>query len=707
MTTDISFDSNGNVTSLKYGSLEFAAPENDPQGLFILQFRDFIGNPLRISQGDFSKCIVAEAGEGKFQICHFDCIKIPGMSVIIDVSRKEDGIHWNISTEYEIPHIKMEWVDFPRLRMTRQAAAEWLLPIAEGTLIPDLELREKYGNFKCEYAEYPMTGVSSFYPGPLAMQFEACFCDDGGLFILCADPGHSPKSMDVHTDGTDACRLMFQHFTGGENSPGYDVVFAGYRGGWQEAAELYRNWMEEKDTLLPPKLCNTIPQLLADSPVFMIYPVKGSGRDCGDLPPNEYYPYVNILPVVERYREMWGGTFVTLLMHWEGTAPWAPPYIWPPFGGEKELKDFIDTMHRNGDQVGLYAYGIGWTMKSMTEKTFCLEEHFQQKHVENEICIGPRHEMYSRVCNGLRGQRLGYDLCPAREFTGKVVQEEISKAAACGVDYLQYFDQNQGGAAPLCYAKNHGHPELPGAWETMAMRKLFHKAVESGNGMVIGCENAAAQPYVDSCKLNDLRYHLAWGACGIPVPLYPFLFHEYTSGFSGNGVCLSFWIDTKETPFFLLWQLAWNFAYGNILSVVLKDGGKIHWNWGLSWSMPEPEQAPLLELMKNLTYWRRKLSKNYLASGRMLKVPEVDCKTLNIFLKHGKIMKVPGIISAAWQGIDGSKIILLVNCNGSEESCNIRAGGVIRHRDGSKTQTDGSFIIIPAYDAIAIELSQE
>lgn len=705
MMTDISFDRSGNLISLRCGNAEFAAQEKDPQGSFILQFRDIIGNPIRISRNDFSQCTVSEK-DGVFRISHSECRKIPGMQVNITVSKYPDGIHWNIAVEHENPYIKTEWVDFPRVSIARKTAEKWLLPFAEGTLISDLDSREKRNGFKCEYAEYPMTGVSGFYPGPAAMQFEACYGESGGLFILCADPSHAPKSIDVKTDGPDACRLMLQHFTGGENSPGYDVVFSGFQGDWQDAAELYRSWMEKNDPYLPSKLSDTMPEWLMESPVFLIYPVKGTGMDNGDLTPNEYYPYENALPVVERYRQMWGGSFVALLMHWEGTAPWAPPYVWPPFGGEKELKEFIDSMHENGDCVGLYASGIGWTMRSMTDKSYTLEDRFRKEHVDGEIAIGPRGERCSSVCNGLQGQRLGYDLCPAREFTEKTVRNEISKAAALGVDYLQYFDQNQGGAAPLCYAKDHGHPELPGAWETDAMRKLFQKAVESGSGMVIGCENAAAQPYLGFCRLNDLRYHLAWKTGGIPVPLYPFLFHEYTSGFSGNGVCLSFWIDMKKSPIFILWQLAWNFAYGNFLSVVLKDGGKIHWNWALPWDAPEPDQASVCELMKNLTFWRRELSRNYLAFGRMLKNPEAICKKITVSRVQYGPVELPAIISAAWQGLDGKKIILLVNCSGSEEVCSIRESGVLRYRDGSEKEMDGGSVTIPAYDAAVVQLSQ-
>ena len=58
--TNIRFDKQGNVESLRYGATEFAAQTSDPQGLFIIQFRDKVGNPFRLTQKDFSACEVLQ-----------------------------------------------------------------------------------------------------------------------------------------------------------------------------------------------------------------------------------------------------------------------------------------------------------------------------------------------------------------------------------------------------------------------------------------------------------------------------------------------------------------------------------------------------------------------------------------------------------------------------------------------------------------------
>ncbi|MEI3002922.1 MAG: hypothetical protein V8T86_18865 [Victivallis sp.] len=74
----------------------------------------------------------------------------------------------------------------------------------------------------------------------------------------------------------------------------------GFRGNWENAALIYRKWMEENDKSLPEKLFSNpqIPDWLKESPVVLIYPVKGNGFDTGSVSGNEYFPYSNALPTV-------------------------------------------------------------------------------------------------------------------------------------------------------------------------------------------------------------------------------------------------------------------------------------------------------------------------------------------------------------------------------------------------------------------------
>ena len=672
--------------------------------LFVIQMRDFVGNPYSYTVNNFAEA-QCSVSDNRVEIFFSECEELSGTTVKVTVAdNPSDELVWNIDVVPGRDFFKVEWIDFPRLKLKKSVDSRFLIPNAEGTLISSLEEREQKAPFKCQLAEYPLTGIDSFYPGPAAAQFEAVYDDVSGVYIGCHDVTDSPKVVDFMPHA-GRCRTVLQQFTEGEGTLPGSVVIRSFKGNWQDAADIYRSWMEVHSDL-PSKMAENMPPLLDLSPVIIAYPVKGFGIDAGGLTPNEYYPYMNALGVMERYNKLWNNSVMALLMHWEGTAPWAPPFIWPPSGGEELLKEYVDAMHERGNSVGLYSSGIAWTQKSMIDPSYSLEERFAADNVADEICTGPRGEAWSRVCNSPRGQRIGYDLCPGRTYTADVVCSEVAGASGIGVDYLQYFDQNQGCTSPLCYSKKHGHPGFPGAWRTRAMQNLLDKAQAAAGKTLIGCENAAAQPYVKVCKLNDLRNHLAWNTGGVPVALYSYLYHEYTSGFSGNGVWLHGGIDLPATPDFTIWNLAWNFVSGNLLSVILKDKGDIHWNWCQLWKDPAPEQEPLIKLIGNLSKWRRGEMKKFLVAGRMVKAPEVISPVCTIYTKNQTPPQLPAVSSAAWQDGDGTALILASSLKENaavtvrfdeEKSVKITSSSGVETLSGRELK-----ISVPALDAVLV-----
>ena len=703
--TKVMFNNEGYLDSLQLNGVEFAK-SGHKESIFKVQLRDFIGNPFMLASEDFKDVEVSE-NEDSIQVVYSNCPRLPETAVIVCAVVEEGSVNWQICLELANPNYQLEFADYPRLVLNYKFDSKILLPYAEGTLVSNLKDREEKCNFKCEYSAYPLTGINNFYPGPAAMQFEAIYNDRNGLYIGCEDPTHAPKTIDMLTCGDDAVILMLQNFTGGENKLAYNVKTSYFEGDWQTAAEIYRSFMEEKNPILPAKLHDRMPDWLKKSPVIIAYAVKGNGSDHGDLSPNEYYPYINALPTMEKYQKRWNNPVMALLMHWEGTAPWAPPFVWPPYGGEDELAKYIDAMHEKGNTVGLYCSGIAWTQRSMIDFNYTLEERYKEDNVAEEICIGPRGDTWSNVCNNPMGQRLGYDLCAYRDYTRNLVANEVGSASKLKVDYMQYFDQNQGCSSPFCYSKNHGHNSLPGAWLTQAMRDLLFNSQKAAGNTVLGCENGAAEPYMEICMLNDLRNHLAWGAGGKPVPLYPYLYHEYVCGFSGNGVCLSDWVDLEKNQYILKWIMAWNFVNGNILSPVLKDKGEFYWHWNLLWDKEEtPEQDMLIELIGNLSEWRRGLGMDFLVAGRMEKSPKVECSSNTVYLKQNRSETIPAIESACWSNLNGEKVLFLANYSSENVVCSVDVKGLLVSRNGEEIEFNGGEITVPKLDAIMIKLDK-
>lgn len=667
MNTAVAFDVKGNLTSLLCGNRDFAELEK-VSGLFVLQLRDIVGNPIRLKSEQFRECTVTSEGQD-WQLCYGGCREIPSLQVVIRAKRREDGVHWRLQANGLPDFLALEWADYPKLPIRRSPSMALLLPYCEGLLIDDVYLLEQNTFGRNEYLEFPLRGNASYYPGTESAQFLAVVQDNTCLYVACEDSAHTLKSLEIAVDTPESFRLVLQQYACGKNTFDYEVITSALEGDWYEAAERYRGWMKENDRTLPAPLPERIPGWLAEGPVILALPIKGEGLDAGSVSPNEYYPYENVAKLARTYHEKLNAPVLALLMHWEGTAPWAPPYIWPPYGGEEQMRDFIAEMHRDGNLVGLYASGIGWTQQSMIEPSYARTVQFKEEHLEEEMCRGPRQELHSAVCNGLHGQRLGYDLCASRKFTADVVCSEIEKAASAGVDYLQFFDQNPGGSAPMCYAWHHDHPAWPGPWMAENMAALLQKAGKAAGRTVLGCEYAAAEPFMKACRLNDLRGHLNW-SYGRPVPLHQFLFHEYSWGFSGNAIGLNQMLDTEATPGLLLWYLAWHFAAGNLLTVVMKEHGQIHWCWVNSWRNRGPEQEPICTLLANLAALRKGILGEIFLHGRMEKLPKLTVLKRDIVHLDKRVFKLEAVLCSAWSW-QGRRAILLVNSLEKTADCSL------------------------------------
>ncbi|MCI5648555.1 MAG: DUF6259 domain-containing protein [Fusicatenibacter sp.] len=458
----------------------------------------------------------------------------------------------------------------------------------------------------------------------------------------------------------------------------YDMVTADFEGEWHDAAELYRNWMQENADM-PVKLRDNIniPEWLAESPLVMIYPIRG------------------------KFSDKTNSKIMTLFMHWEGTAPWAPPYVWPPFGGEVLFRDFVDTMHKKGNLVGVYCSGIGWTVKSTLQPDFDLSDRYD----ESLICRTPADTIEQTRIIGDE-IRYGLDMCPYdTEKVGNIASGEIISIAKSGCDYAQYFDQNLGGESSFCYAQNHGHPAGPGIWQNESMIRLFRKIRMDldaiGSPMLLGCEGASSEPFIEYLTFNDLRYVFGFLA-GNPVPAYAYLFHEYINNFTGNQDWIEGSMDPLDNPECLLFRLAYSFAAGDVLSVTLGDQGNVIWGWGVQWDKKIPGQEQIFTLIRNLNAWRRQY-KEFLCLGKMVKPLELE-ETGDYILYLRKKIKIvyKSLLTTRWENTEGVQRQVIVNFMPYEQTCKIRCNKVYRFPEDTGTTYKGS-LKVASLNAVWVE----
>jgi hypothetical protein len=545
----------------------------------------------------------------------------------------------------------LEWFDGPQVNIRRSLTLLW--PYWDGCEVTDYSQREEWRPI----GFVPRgKGGGSAYPGICQMQFLAAYGEGRGVYFSAVDSRHTPKGVEWERVGDDCVRLSLQTFCGdldadGAWRPAFHYLLRPYAGGWMEACEIYRDWVR---TLPGFDHQPERPAWEFDSPVNVIYPVQGEGMDHGEMKPNGYFPFTNAMPTLEKYGRLFDSKIMALLMHWEGTAPWAPPYVWPPLGGEDGLATLRDALHARGDLLGVYCSGTAWTQVSCIDVGYTQEQKCEDEGLGRHMIRGPKGEIAASICNHPMGQRLGYDMCLTEEWTARTLDDELRKIARFGIDYCQFFDQNIGGGWLSCYARHHRHPPVPGAWATDAMlalqRRLLDTIRECGAEMTLGCEGAAATPYVPNLFYNDSRAGITI-YFGKPVPGNSFVFHEWMCNFSGN-MCYARHCD----PFYR-WMRA--FHYGEMMSVILGADGRLASAWGVPWDEDELDQDALVALVRRLNDLRKRYP-SFLLEGRMIR-PFLKCESHSARITHKDAwydlsIDTHEILVSFWENAKGERI---------------------------------------------------
>ena len=619
---------------------------------FNIGYRDIDGAAVEFSAADFQMDRVTEGNKHSF--CFYGNKKLSNIKIVFEVTNTEQrsickariiGVH---------PTLILEWFE-PVMPVISAAATQLVLPQSEGILVR----LEKINGQRCR----PGWHDYIFYPGAVEAQFMAAITDTHGLYFAAHDPTHTPKYLLYRSIPDGFCQLSVRYYCGTDSTDGYELpgelVLEKFTGDWMDAADIYRNWMDN-DPALPPK--GVFSELVKESPVVAIYPVRGKGSDKGEMSQNEYFPYSNAAPVLEKLSEKCESKVMALMMHWEGTAPWAPPYVWPPFGGEESLAQLRDRLHAKGNYLGVYCSGYAWTQFSWIDMNYSREDQFEQGHLAKEMIRGPHGELDAYICCGWASQRDGFDMCPAQDWARNTITQEVAKIAEFGIDYAQFFDQNIGGASHFCWSREHNHPPVPGVWQTNVMQSLLENLHEKYPNLMIGCEGAAAQPYLNRLSFNDLRFDCWTLGVHRSIPLYAYLFHEYINNFMGNQCGLHTRIDFEACPENLLWRTAKAFNSGDLLSVVLKDGGKIHWGWIVPWdNIAEPDQDDIITLVGNLNALRKKYPQ-YLNQGRMEHpLAQISGESWILRLHNNRSEEYEAFLHSTWQSPNGERAMFITN----------------------------------------------
>lgn len=680
----IVLDEKGGIESLIFAEKQFVGKRFP---LFNIRMRS--GASVTYISSDDAGNIACEATEdgGKIEFT-FDKVKF---FVEFTVSEK---IEWKFGIHNETGLI-IEWIDCPQIAVPNDLVANGgsgrvLLDINEGLLCEDIDHRTR--SFGYSEPEYPSEGLMGVFPAVVESQFVAYYDDTAGLYFAAHDKERNLKSVEFQKAGDDAIKLQIRLYPGvcadtTDYFTQYPTVMQFFKGGWEEPAELYRSWFEQNlpEGMKKIEENDELPEWYTDSPIVVAYPV--SGIHDVDVPnPNKLFPYANALPFIERFAEETDSRIMALLMHWEGTAPWAPPFVWPPLGGEDIFKEFASSLHEKGNLFGVYCSGTGYTIKSNLND-YSGKEKFEDEHLADIMCKAPDESLpLSHIC---RDQRSGYDMCVSCEKTKEILCSEAEKMASGGVDYIQILDQNHGGTPYFCYSGEHSHPPVPGKWQVEHMHELLSRLKEKvGKNVLLGCESAAAETYIPQLSLSDNRFSLNYH-CGKPVPLYAYIYHEYVNNFSGNAVNAHLMADVVKSPESFYLRMAHSFIAGDLMTIVMTENGEPAWNWCQKEFDYMPNREDVMTFIASANGYRRKAGKKFLCFGKMTKPCKVTSGEITVYKPFfpDYTTKYPEILTSCWISSDGEKAQFLANCTGNDTMCEIElpeSGAVVVDCDGSE-----------------------
>lgn len=648
----------GLVSSIIYKGVEICAKQSP---IFALRLTEKGGDILDLASNQAKGVLIDEKlREATFS--HFS----EDISVKVKFSQTERGISVRFSVENRTDKI-VEHVDIMPIVLKplvkNGGIGKILYPYNEGALIEDNDLR---ATCHLQYAEpqYPSMGSYGVFPNMIQSQFMAYLFGGSGLYVGAHDQRRGLKEIEYYAiDEQKNIKLEIRLYSGrgyGEDfAIDYDMVYEFFDGDWYDGAEIYRNWFYNH---LPQGLKKVkdnpdLPDWYFDFPLIVTYPVRGY-HDMDEMTPNELFPYINAMPYVDKFSKKTGARIMVILMHWEGTAPWAPPYVYPPFGGEEEFDKFYTALKEKGHVLGVYCSGFSYTEQSNVLASYDCKEILKDKETFKAFCAGRDGKvLHSKICEG---QRIGYDLCIASDKGREILDEAYDPLFAKGIDYVQILDQNHGGGQYFCYSNEHNHPPCVGPWMTEEMQKLLRDWNAKAGKTLLGCESASSEPFLPNLLFSDNRFELVH-FIGKAVPLYAYLYHEFLHNFMGNQVCCLFLADS------FLYRLAYSFSAGDMPTVVLSPKGMLLSNWGQRDTDNIPNEESVLTLVKNL---REIYLENlrFTCYGKMVK--PLPYKTGEVTYRndfYGRSYVAEEVLTVAYER-DGEKIQLFINYNEQDKT---------------------------------------
>ena len=425
-----------------------------------------------------------------------------------------------------------------------------LLPIADGALLENPASRLKEGEKR-----------SYNYPGLASAQLMAAFDKRGGVVYFAADGQGNFKMLTVMRYGK-VLVLTFEnvlyHLDPPDISMPYTVEVGAFEGGWERAADIYKLWATKQSwckTLLQDR---KMPLDLNSTSFSLGLNLREGGMD------EKATNRISEIPAaVKGWSTGLGMPVNAILLSWEKRGPWIAPDYFPPYGGESAFRELTKTLHDQGQYSMAYLSGYNYTL----DKTARLgapafrADPPNRKALEAAAITGPDGQVM-RQGRAQEGTGMLAVLCPSTALAKQTVAKAFSQLRSYGVDRVQ-IDQVIGGGTPPCFSSQHGHPPVGGNSMYRSTARLLDSLAESDPAAVISLEEPG-ELFIQNVHQFHTRDYMEnyWprdGAGIKGIPLFNYLYHEYSFGYGGDTAPIS---QVGEDPAVAIYAQALNLING-------------------------------------------------------------------------------------------------------------------------------------------------
>lgn len=426
----------------------------------------------------------------------------------------KDGASWTWSFAYsgQSATQDVEEVSFPEVTCARSDETRILYPPALG---PGRIFRPDWA--KAE----PGVRVQESRLGVPSFQFTAIFTPETDAFYLDTRDTSSCARQFVYENGAEAGTVWLRLLTPvpltAETKKRWTLPYSGtmrrFRGGWYEAAQIYRPWAQEQRWYRDAKARRN-PKL--ENLGFWFWN-RGAAE--------------KVAAVVERFQRD-SGVPVALDWYWWHGIPYdmCYPNYWPPRDGEAKFAATCRRLNAKGILTQVYMNGQSWDMDdpSWTDERGIDEMKMNRDGTWRAIAF-----------NTYSGHRLTYVCGEAPRFQGKI--RTIAKnLRAAGLESL-YLDEISCTAQGVCYNPKHAH--VPGDPHEMVRdyRKYVEAVRRDNPGMLLSSEEFS-EAYMDlfDSLITLFGCYERFTGSGAPaieeVPVVPALYHGTVAMFGSYAM---------------------------------------------------------------------------------------------------------------------------------------------------------------------------